>query len=76
MDVHKDEVLSDNSHVENCKQCKDCLFRDNGTVWSNDYRKSSCMIYKHPDIKPLRVINNNGLCDYYNDGTDNEDTQI
>ena len=67
-EVHVDEVLSDNSQVENCNQCKDCIFRSDGTTWANDYRKSSCMIYKYPNMKPLRVINNEGLCEYHNNG--------
>ena len=66
VDVHADEILSDNSHVENCKQCKDCIFRDDGTVWTNDYRKASCIIYRYPNMKPLRVIDNKGICEYYN----------
>lgn len=71
MDVHKDEVLSDNSHVENCKQCKDCIFKD-----ELGYDRIECTIYKYPGMKPRHVIDNKGICDYYNDGTDNEDTQI
>lgn len=66
-----EETLSDNSHVENCKQCKDCIFRDDGTVWSNDYRKSCCQMYQYPNMKPLRVVNNTGICEYYS----NKDTE-
>ena len=67
-----EDILSDNSQVENCKMCKDCIFRDDGTVYSNDYRKCCCMIYPYPKMKPLRVINNTGLCEYYNNGEDAE----
>ena len=66
-----DEILSDNSKVKNCKQCKNCAFRDDGTVWSNHYSKSNCQIYQYPSCKPMRVINNTGVCEYYNE--DNED---
>lgn len=62
---YKDEILSDNSKLENCKQCKDCAFWNDGTVWSNDYKKSCCMIYQYPSCKPMHVINNKGLCEYY-----------
>lgn len=72
VDAHKDEVLTDNSSVENCKQCKNCIFRDDGTAWSNDYRKSCCQIYQYPNFKPLHVINNKGLCEYHNDEKDTE----
>lgn len=66
-----EETLSDNSHVENCKQCKDCIFRDDGTVWSNSYQKGCCQIYQYPNMKPLRVVNNTGTCEYYS----NKDTE-
>lgn len=67
-----EETLSDNSNVENCKQCKDCIFRDDGTVWSNHYTKACCQIYKHPNIKPLDVINNKQSCVFYNKGEGDE----
>lgn len=67
-----EDILSDNSQTEYCKLCKDCIFRDGGTPFSNHYTKSSCMMYQHPKMKPLRVINNTGLCEYYNNGEDAE----
>lgn len=70
-----EETLSDNSKVEYCKQCKDCLFRSDGTVWSNHYTKASCQIYKYPGMKPFRVINNNGLCEYYHNENDKEEDE-
>lgn len=63
--VHKDEILSDNSHNEYCKQCKRCKYRDDGTVWSNHYIKASWQKYKFPKIKPLDVINNINDCPYH-----------
>ena len=62
---YSNETLSDNSQIEYCKKCKNCLFRDDGTVWSNHYTKSSCMIYQYPNYKPINVINNKGTCEYY-----------
>ena len=62
---YADEVLSDNSAVENCKQCKNCLFRDDGTVFSNDYRKSCCQMFPYPGFKPIGVINNAEPCEYH-----------
>lgn len=64
-DLHKEEVLSDNSQIENCKQCKDCKYRDDGTVWSNHYTKSCCQMYKYPNFKPLEVIDNEDDCLFY-----------
>ncbi|MGN1100430.1 MAG: hypothetical protein ACI4S9_08800 [Christensenellales bacterium] len=65
--------------MEDSKQCKDCTFRDDGTVWGNDYIKQCCLIYQHPDIRAdisrSRIINNKMICEYCNDGTDNEDTE-
>jgi hypothetical protein len=59
-----EETLSDNTHIENCMQCKLCVFRDDGTLWSNHYTKSCCQKYPYPKMKPLKVIDNNGTCPY------------
>ena len=29
---YADEVLTDNTQFDKCRQCKDCIFRDDGTV--------------------------------------------
>ena len=59
------EVLSDNSDVENCKQCKDCLYQIGLTDFSNNYQKTSCAVYEYPDMKPLGVMENRERCEYY-----------
>ena len=64
VDIHEYEVFTDNSKIENCKQCKDCRFRDDGTVWSNHYTKCCCQIYPNPKIKPMEVIDNKKDCKY------------
>lgn len=58
-----DEILTDNTKIEYCKQCKDCIYwgADN---YSNAYDKSSCMIYPFPACKPQFVIRNTGDCQY------------
>ena len=61
---HMDEVLTDNSKIEYCKQCKDCKYRDGGDAWSNDYQKSYCAIFSYPTSKPIEVINNKADCAY------------
>lgn len=62
-----EEVLTDNTQFENCKQCKACINRYDGTVWSNHYTKSSCKKYPYPKMKPIEVINNTANCPYYNE---------
>jgi hypothetical protein len=59
-----EETLSDNSQIENCQQCKNCNFKDDGTVWSNHYTKSCCQMYQYPKFKPLGVINNTEKCPF------------
>lgn len=59
------DILSDNTQISKCEQCKTCIFRNDGTVYSNDYRKASCRMYPHPRFKPLAVMNNTENCEYY-----------
>jgi hypothetical protein len=59
-----EEVLTDNTQFEYCKQCKLCELRDDGTVWSNHYSKCSCQRYPHPRMKPIDVINNKVACPF------------
>jgi hypothetical protein len=65
IEAHEGEKFTDNTAVENCKQCKTCLFRDGGTDFSNDYQKSSCAMFVYPDMKPIEVIRNTGQCELY-----------
>lgn len=60
-----EEVLTDNTQFENCKQCKNCIYQDGGTPFSNHYTKSSCQRYPYPKFKPIEVINNKGDCVYF-----------
>ena len=62
---HDDEILTDNTKIHYCKQCKDCVFRDDGTPYSSEYTKSSCQMFPYPDHKPMDVINNRGKCEYH-----------
>ena len=57
-----EDILTDNTQFENCKQCKNCIFQDDGTVWSNHYPKSCCQKYPYPKYKPVEVINNMMEC--------------
>lgn len=59
------EILSDNTQIPKCEQCKDCVFRDDGTVYANHYTKSSCRMHRFPDHKPVGVIDGSEECEYY-----------
>lgn len=59
------DILSDNTQLPKCTQCKTCAFRDDGTVYSSDYRKASCKAYPHPQFKPIAVMNNTENCEFY-----------
>lgn len=45
--------------------CKDCVFRDDGTVWSHPYTKSNCQQYPLPGTKPIRVLTKKESCPKY-----------
>lgn len=57
------------------KQCKTCIFRYkdhfiiDGKRYECDeedgYKKSSCEVFRYPEMKPHEVMNNSGECDYY-----------
>ena len=61
----KDEIMSDNTHADYCRQCKDCtLWGIGNDPFSNEYTKSNCAMYPNPDHKPGYVINNRGPCPF------------
>ena len=62
---YSNEVLTNNAAISKCEQCKDCIFRDDGTVYSNDYRKGSCCIFPYPAFKPIGVMHNTEPCEFY-----------
>lgn len=45
--------------------CKDCAFRDDGTIYTNDYTKGSCQKFPYPDMKPSSVLFKNAMCPCY-----------
>ena len=63
-DVHAYERMTDNTLIDYCKQCKDCIYWNGGDDFSNDYEKSSCAVYAYPMCKPAGVINNTEECEY------------
>ncbi|MFI3166480.1 MAG: hypothetical protein R3Y32_00005 [Bacillota bacterium] len=60
-----DEILTDNSKIKTCEQCKDCRFQDDGTAWTNDYKKAYCSLYQYPQHKPMEVIHCTEECEFY-----------
>jgi len=62
---HDGEIFTDNTKIEKCKQCKDCMYQSDGTVYTNNYQKCSCLIYQHPEMKPDYVRHNTGKCEHY-----------
>ena len=62
---HRGEVLTDNIALDKYRQCKDCAFRDDGTVWSNHYQKGCCEMYRYPAFKPSGVMLNKEFCEFY-----------
>lgn len=66
MDAHEGEIFTDNSKIKYCDDCKNCIYRSDGTIWTNDYRKAYCAKYPYPTPKPIEVINNEAceLWDY------------
>ena len=62
---HDDEILTDNSKINYCLQCKKCKYWGNrNDPFSNKYDKANCDMYQIPSTKPITVINNTGVCAY------------
>ena len=61
-----DEVLSDNTAFQRCKQCKDCKNWDENSrsYFENAFDKTSCRAYPYPDFKPIDIINNRAICEF------------
>lgn len=63
----KDDILSNNTKADYCKQCKSCdRWGKSGTPWDNKHDKSNCIAFPHPvSMKPTGVINNETKCPFY-----------
>ena len=62
---HENEILTDNTKIRYCEQCKDCtLWGIGGDPFSNAYDKSNCAMFPNPDHKPDYVITNRGVCPF------------
>lgn len=45
--------------------CKDCMFRNDGTIWSSEYTKGCCQMFPYPAMKPIEVLFKKGSCKKY-----------
>ena len=62
---HLDERLSDNTHQDFCRQCRDCtLWGIGDDPFQNRHDKSNCAMFPYPDCKPGYVINNQAPCPF------------
>lgn len=60
-----DDILSDNTKIEYCKQCKNCIHWDkDGSPFGNQYDKACCDMFPYPERKPDFVINNQDECEF------------
>ena len=60
------EILTDNTKIPKYEQCKDCKFRKMkiGDSMIDDYRRSSCMIFPYPKMKPTQVYDGSAKCEF------------
>lgn len=62
---HDKEILTDNTQISYCEQCRECImWGANNDPFMNKYDKANCLMYPNPDHKPGFVINNEGVCPY------------
>ncbi len=60
---HSKEILTDNTKIKYCTQCKPCAnWGNKGDPFSNQFDKSCCDEFPYPGMKPIGVINNYDQC--------------
>lgn len=45
--------------------CKDCTYRNDGTIWSSHHTKISCQQFPYPQTKPKGVLFQHADCPEY-----------
>jgi len=45
--------------------CRTCAFKNDGTIYANDYHKGSCQKFPYPMVKPMDVLFKNAMCNEY-----------
>jgi len=60
------ERFGDGGVSEQCKQCKDCLFRDRTAVEEAEcgWFKSVCKMFAPPDYKPSEIMDDKENCEF------------
>lgn len=61
------EILTDNTKIPKYEQCRNCIFRKseiNGKTY-DDYRKTCCMIFPYPKMKPIQFYDGSARCEFY-----------
>lgn len=60
------EILTDNTKIPKYEQCKNCIFRKMkiGDSMIDDYRRSSCMIFPYPKMKPMQFYDDSAKCEF------------
>ncbi len=61
------DILTDNTKLPKYEQCKTCQFRKMqiGNSLIDDYRRSSCMIFRYPSMKPIQFFDGSARCEFY-----------
>lgn len=59
---YSNEILTDNTRLSKYEQCRDCIFRDDGTPFSNRYDKGCCQKFPYPGFKPMGIMKNTLKC--------------
>lgn len=64
LEMHEGEVFTDNTKIEKCTQCKNCINWGNSKddYFTNAFDKACCDKYPVGVYKPLWVINNTEGC--------------
>lgn len=60
----KKEIFGARHPSENMK-CKTCIYANGKPPFADGWRKSSCVVYQDPDIKPNDVYFDGAECEYY-----------
>ena len=64
-DLHKNEILTDNTQFHEYDECKDCKHWGNrNDYFTNAYNKGCCDVYPYPDSKPTAIALNEMKCEY------------
>lgn len=52
-------------HPNDNMKCKTCIFSNGTELFENGWKKTSCIVYPDPQIKPPSVYYDGAECEYY-----------